>query len=639
MSFYRKEDEKLRMFMEHTSSLVAILDKNGNYEYVSPSHERLLGYSPKALLGTSGFGIVYPEDGEWMAKILADGLSGSMDRVYGLEYRALDKEGRVHYLKGNFDSIRDNRANLQNIVFVGDDVTDLRESAAELDREKEKFRGLMEGSPLGIFVREKDDAISYVNATFVALFGYTQKEIATGSDWFQLVYPSVEHRQQILETWKADLETVSPGGSSPTRKHVVTCRDGTEKTVLLFFVVLQTGEQLVVCQDITRQESLEAQFLHAQKMESIGRLASGIAHDFNNLLTTIIGNADFALMDLKPEDDLHDVVREIKDAADRAANLTRQLLAFSRRQSCHPEELSLNTKLQDTEKMIRRLIGENIELELALASDAARVEMDPGQLDQVIMNLVVNARDAMPDGGKLTIQTARVDLSGDDPVSPVELIPGAYVLLSMTDTGMGIPREVQDQVFEPFFTTKEKGKGTGLGLSTVYGIIKQNNGNTLIYSEPGKGTTVKIFLPVHERPSDNTGKPADRGTRLHGTEAILLTEDEERVRKIVARMLMRYGYTVMEAGDGREAQRLFRAAHQPVKLLLTDMIMPGMNGLELAVSLRGAQPDLKVLCMSGYTDTALFEGVKNEGFEFIHKPFTPTTLAAKVRELLDEEQG
>ncbi|MBN1223056.1 MAG: PAS domain S-box protein [Candidatus Aminicenantes bacterium] len=631
---WQEDDEKMRMFFENTNSLVAILTVEGRYEYVSPSYERLMGYSSEELLGQSGFDHIHPDDVNRLADVLAQGISGEIDRIYGLTYRMTDKNGRLHYLKGNFDSIRDDRGTLIHVGFVGDDISDLRQSEDSLDKEKENFRLLVEAFPLGVLLFDSAQRIVYINSKFTKIFGYTKNDIGTEQDWLKAAYPSPEYRRQILESWKQGQDKVGREDIS-AHKYSVTCKDGTEKTAVIYYITLEGGQHLIVCQDITRQESIEAQFLHAQKMESIGRLASGIAHDFNNLLTTIIGNADFALMDLKHEDPSYEVVREIKEAADRAAKLTRQLLTFSRKQSRRPEVLSLNMKVRETEKMLKRLIGENIELELLLAPELKPVEIDPGQVEQIIMNLAVNARDAMPSGGKLTIQTTDVELTEDGPISPVELIPGNYVLFSMSDTGTGIPREVQEQIFEPFFTTKEKGRGTGLGLSTVYGVVKQNNGNILIYSEPGMGTTVKIFLPVHTRGASEKRKETGQEVYLHGTEVILLTEDEERVRKIVAMMLKRYGYTVITAGNGQEALHLFKVSDKPVNLLLTDMIMPGMNGLELAKALREVDLNLKVLCMSGHTDTTLFEGLREEGFAFIHKPFSPPALAGKIRELLD----
>ncbi|OQX61836.1 MAG: hypothetical protein B5M56_08145 [Desulfococcus sp. 4484_241] len=629
-----EQDEKFRLFMENTRSLLAIFDNNVRYEYVSPSHRDLLGYEPEELVGKSGFEFVHPDETGKFTGLLAKGLKGEMARVHGIEYKVLDKEGRTHYIRGNFDSVSDSEGNLKNIIFVGGDVTALRQTSEALGREREKTSALIEKSPLGMLLLDDKGLIADINSRFTEMFGYTPDDIKSWDEWLEAAYPNTEYRQQIAKSWSDDLAKGDSGNGLP-QKHVVTCKDGSEKTVLFFFTAMTGGEKLLVAQDITRQEALEAQFMHAQKMESIGRLASGIAHDFNNLLTSITGNADFALMDIDPQDPMREVITDIKEAADRAANLTRQLLTFSRRQIQSPELIDINEKIKETKNMLDRLLGENIELTLALADDLCQVEMDPGQLEQVIMNLAVNAKDAMAEGGKLTIETANVELDETDPTSPLELPPGRYALLSITDTGTGMSGKVRSQAFEPFFTTKEKGKGTGLGLSTVYGIVKQSRGNILIYSEPGKGTTVKIFIPACAETGPAPHKTEHKGKNLYGTETVLVAEDEERVRKIVTMMLARYGYNVIEADCGEEAQRLFKTSNRHVDLLLTDMIMPGINGLELAKSLRETSPELKVICMSGYTDTALFDKIKKEGFLFVHKPFTAPDLLGKIRELLD----
>jgi len=632
---WQQNDEKIQLFMENTNSLIAVFDGECRYEYVSPSHQRLLGFSSDELLGTSGLDLIHPQEIERLTKLLTKGVSGELDKIYGLKYRLLDKGRRTHFIEGNFDSIRDNQGNLKHLVFVGDDVTNLKYSEEELDKEKEKFRLLVEAFPLGVLLFNDAGRVVYVNSKFTEIFGYSIEDITTEEDWHTAAFPNTEYRQQILEFWKEGLRGGERESALSQNKYVVTCKDGSAKTVHFFHNILESSERLLVCQDITRQESIEAQFMHAQKMESIGRLASGIAHDFNNLLTTIIGNADFALMDLEMENPVYEVAREIKEAAERASALTRQLLTFSRKQSRHPESLNLNVKIRETEKMAKRLIGENITLELMLSPEIKLVEIDPGQVEQIIMNLVVNARDAMPRGGRLSIQTANVELSAEDPVSPIDLVPGEYVLFSMSDNGAGIPQEIQKHVFEPFFTTKEKGRGTGLGLSTVYGIVKQNRGNILIYSEPGKGTIVKIFFPIDTKKLSGERKDAGKEADLYGTETILLTEDEERVRKIVGIMLRRYGYTVLTAADGQEAIDLFKTTDKSVQLLLTDMVMPGMNGLDLARRLRKIRPGLKVICMSGYTDTALYEGIREEGFTFLNKPFAPKMLVGQIRALLD----
>jgi PAS domain S-box-containing protein len=383
--------------------------------------------------------------------------------------------------------------------------------------------------------------------------------------------------------------------------------------------------------------SLQQQLHQSQKMEAIGKLAGGIAHDFNNLLTIINTHAQLALMELRNLDPLKGKLESIQKAGERAANLTRQLLAFSRRQVVDMKVIDLNALLQELGKMLIRVIGEDIELSTVLDKDLGRVKVDPGQIEQVILNLVVNAKDAMPSGGKLTIETANMELDQEYTHSHLNMKPGRYVMLSVSDTGVGMSPEVRERVFEPFFTTKEKGKGTGLGLSTVYGVVKQSGGYIWVYSEPGQGTTFKIYLPQVDEPLEEEVRKRVVKDRLPGgRETILVVEDEEEVRKLAVGILQKQGYRILEASNGGDAFLICEQAKEPVHLLMTDVVMPGLNGPELARRLGSFHPEMKVLFMSGYTDNAIFQqGVLDHGMFFLQKPFSVEGLARKVREVLD----
>jgi CheY-like chemotaxis protein len=384
--------------------------------------------------------------------------------------------------------------------------------------------------------------------------------------------------------------------------------------------------------------SLQEQLRQSQKIEAVGQLAGGIAHDFNNLLTVIKGYSQLSLLDLKESDPLWENIQEIQKATQRATDLTRQLLAFSRRQILDLKVLDLNTLLQDLNKMLHRILGEDIELTTLLAKDLGRVKIDPGQIEQVVMNLAVNARDAMPMGGKLTIETANVELDEEYARAHIGVTPGRYVRLSVSDTGFGMSKEVKEKVFEPFFTTKEKGKGTGLGLSTVYGIVKQIGGNIWVYSELNQGTTFKIYLPRVEEEATFLRHRDDTEILPQGRETVLLVEDDPSVRGFVVQVLRRQGYTVLEATNGKEALRVVQEeAGRKIHLLLTDVVMPQMGGKELADRLKILQPDIKVLFISGYTDNAIVHhGVLEPNINFLQKPFSPTALPRKVREVLDK---
>jgi two-component system cell cycle sensor histidine kinase/response regulator CckA len=415
------------------------------------------------------------------------------------------------------------------------------------------------------------------------------------------------------------------------------------------FIDTVTGKMTGVIEytrDITERKraeeeklSLQEQLRQSQKMEAIGKLAGGVAHDFNNLLTVIKGYSQLSLLDLKENNPLRGHIQEIEKATQQATDLTRQLLTFSRRQVLDFKVLDLNAFLKGLEKMLRRIIGENIELVTHLEENLGRVKIDPSQIEQVIFNLAVNARDAMPSGGKLTVETANVELDEVYAHTHVGVTPGCYVSLSVSDTGVGMSQEEKEKAFEPFFTTKGKGKGAGLGLSMVYGIVKQSNGNIGVYSEPGRGTTFKINLPRIEEELDTPRKQVDTDFFPGGSETILLVEDDELVRDLANRLLKQLGYRVLVAVNGEDALHVAREHDgEKIHLLLADIVMPQMGGKELAIKLKILRPDVKVLYTSGYADDAIaHHGFLNPGIHFLQKPFSLKTLSQKVREVLDRQ--
>lgn len=515
-----------------------------------------------------------------------------------------------------------------------------KQARDELQKEKEKFRVLTDESPLGVSLISEKGEYNYVNRKFVEMFGYTLKEIPTGREWFKKAYPDNEYRNKAISAWIATVKETKTGQTS-ILIYTVTCKDGSKKVIQFLPVKMDTGEQIVIYEDVTAQGKLKAQLIQSQKMEAIGRLAGGVAHDFNNIITVINNLAQLALMTLKQADPLRKDLEEIKKAGDRAASLTCQLLAFSRKQVLQPRVLDLNGVIIDMNDMINRLIGEDVEMKTILASELGRIKADQGQIEQVIMNLVINARDAMAGAGKITIETARIYLDETYACEHgVELKPGPHVMLRISDTGIGMDTKIKSHIFEPFFTTKEKRGGTGLGLSTIYGIVKQTGGWIWVYSEPEHGTTFKVYLPeIVSKAEPGKRVPAPFKV-LDGSETVLVVEDDKTILNLVRKILKMYGYNVLEAQDGEDALKVSEAHEDPIHLMLTDVVMPGMNGRELAERIRLLYPNTKVLFMSGYTDDAISHlGVLEPGMEFIEKPFSPESLALKVRKTLDASRN
>ena len=511
----------------------------------------------------------------------------------------------------------------------------LRETVRSKEESLALLDSLLHTAPIGFAFHTPDLVFRRINESLASINGLSVKEHLGHT--LREVLPAMAEvlepvMRRALSTGEPVLD-VELSGETPADP-------GRQRHWLASFypVRMQAGEVLgvgVLVSEITDRKQLEDQLRQSQKMEAVGQLAGGIAHDFNNLLTAITGYSTLGLRHIEENHRVTGYLEEIKKAGDRAANLTRQLLAFSRKQILQPLPLNLNDIVSDINKLLARLIGEDIELSVKLGSDLRRIKVDPGQIEQVLVNLAVNARDAMPRGGKLTIETAGVELSQEYAGRHIGLQAGRYVVLSVSDNGTGMDEKTKERIFEPFFTTKEKDKGTGLGLSTVYGIVKQSGAHISVYSEVGYGTTFKIYLPEHNAPV-STEPAAEPIGSWGGSETVLLVEDEDAVRGLARQILEQEGYSVLEASRGEEALSLSAAYEQPIQLLLTDVVMPETSGKEVADRLRTLRPDIKVLFMSGYTDDAIVHhGVLDAKVQFIQKPFTPVALAKKVREVID----
>jgi PAS domain S-box-containing protein len=626
---------QVRLLLDSTAEGIYGLDLEGRFTFVNFACVSMLGYkSPDDLLGKVAHDLIHhsrldgtpcPMEECVIYRALRDGREARSDsevlwRADGTSLTA------AHW---SHPVVQGGRSVGSVVTFI--DVTERELAQRQMRQSDERFRRLFESNTIGIVIADLSGTTVEANDVYLHMLGYTRQELVEGKiRWDDITPPEYRDRDRLA------VEELRRTGVSPPWEKELLRKDGSRVPVLLGVAMLEASEGSCIAYivDLSKSRHLEDQLRQAQKIEAIGQLAGGIAHDFNNLLTAILGYSEMLEGQLADNAPLLSEVREIQKAGDRAASLTRQLLAFSRLQVLEPTVLDLNEIVRNFEKMWTRLISEDIDLVTALHPELGLVRADAGQLEQVIMNLVVNSRDAMPSGGKLTIETANVELDEAYARQHVSVRPGNYVMFAVSDTGVGMDATTQARIFEPFFTTKEMGKGTGLGLSTAYGIVKQSGGYVWVYSEPGKGSTFKVYLPrVEGVPA--AAYPARPAAPPRGDETILLVEDEELVRKLAHTLLEGLGYTVLEAPGGEHALEIARTHPGPIHLVLTDVVMPGMGGADLASRLHAARPGLRVLYMSGYTDDAIVRHkVLEPGTSFLQKPFTPAVLARKVREAL-----
>jgi PAS domain S-box-containing protein len=640
----QKSQQMLESTFISLQDAVFIIDAN-TVEIIecNPAASEIFGYSRNELVGkTTAFLHLDEASLEEFRKYLYAAVE-KQGFLPLLEFKMKRKDRTTFPTENSVVPLEDDQGNRIAWVSVVRDITERKRAEEALRVSEEKYRTILESIEEGYYEVDTAGNFTFVNDSVCRILGYSKEELMGMND---RQYSDEENGRKLYQTFNKVYRTGEPAKGFDWE---VIRKDKTKRFVEASVALLKDSRGQPcgfrgIAHDITERRraeqqmaTLQEQFRLSQRMEAIGRLAGGIAHDFNNLMTVIRGYSQLSLLELKEDNKLRENIEEVLRATQKAADLTRQLLAFGRRQIMDMKVLDLNTLLQDLDKMLRRVIGEDIQLVTLLAKDLGRIKTDPGQIEQVILNLSVNARDAMPHGGKLIIETGNVELDEGYARSRVGVKPGPYVMFSMTDTGCGMSPEVKEHVFEPFFTTKEKGKGTGLGLSTVYGIVKQSGGNIWAYSEPDKGATFKIYLPRVDEPLKEIRERVVSEELPRGSETILAVEDEEKVRKLAVQILKGQGYTVLEASHGEEAMKVAKEhGGDGIQLLLTDVVMPGMSGSELAKTLGSLLPKMRVLYMSGYTDNAIVHhGVLEEGVNYIQKPFTVGALARKVREVLD----
>jgi PAS domain S-box-containing protein len=633
---------RYRSLVEHLplTTYIDAIDATSSNLYSSPQIEPLLGYSAEEWRSDPDLfpSIIHPDDRE---RVLAEhARTHETGEPLRTEYRAFARDGRLVWIQDEAVIVKDDSGNplcLQGYLL---DVTTRKAAEAErlelleaeqaaraeAEQAQKRITDTLERMTDAFVALDHDWRFTYLNTEAGSILGGPRDELLGKNIWQEfpaLVGSPVQEELERAATREARTDFVAPypefGRWLEVRAYPRS--DG----ISIYF------------RDVTERRELEEQLRQAQKMEAIGSLAGGVAHDFNNMMSAVVGFSELVLARLEDDHPVRRQVEEIHRAGERASEMTGQLLAFSRKQILQPRVLDVNAALAQAEKLLRRLIGEDIDLVSVLDPELEAVEADPGQLEQVLLNLAVNARDAMPAGGKLTIETANVELSEGYAASHVEVAPGSYVLVAVSDTGIGMDAKTQARIFEPFFTTKEHGKGTGLGLATVFGIVKQSGGHLSVYSEPGRGTTFKIYLPRAQAPASASQPSVGEEAAPRGQETVLLVEDEELVRNLEREALEGQGYTVLEARDGSHALELAGNHDGPIDLLLTDVVMPGLSGRELAERLAPLRPRMKVLYASGYTDEAIVRhGVLVPGIAFLPKPVTPSSLACKVREVLDD---
>jgi PAS domain S-box-containing protein len=633
----RKPAEEELGIIRNRLSRAEIISRSGNWEFDLKSKRVFASEGARKIYGLLNAEwtipqvqkIPLPEYRTMLDKALQDLIRE--DRPYDLVFK-IQRPGTGEIIDIHSVAEYDRR---RDVVFgVIRDITELKQAEREIIEEREKLKILSDNAPFGMVLINKDGHFTYYNTKFSELFGFDLSLINDSRTWLKKAFPDNEYRHTVISTWIEDFRNVKPGEQKP-RVFTVTCKDGTQKITNFIPSMLISGDYLMACEDITDLRHAESQLRQAQKIESIGTLAGGIAHDFNNILTALMGYATLMQMKMDKSSPLKSYLDQILSASQKAADLTRSLLAFSRQQPTILAPLDINNTIKVTEKLLKRLLTEDIELCTSFTHDDTVAIADRSQMDQILFNLVTNARDAMPGGGILKIETDIAFI--DKRFIKVHGFgkSGQYVLINISDTGTGIDETTLEKIFDPFFTTKETGKGTGLGLATVYGIIKQHNGYITVDSKPGDGAIFHIYLPK----ANMKVNPEEDATAIitTGDETVLIAEDNEEVRYFMREALQQHGYKIIEASDGEDAIDKFKQ-HLNINLIIVDSVMPKKNGRAVYEEIHRIKPHIKVLFTSGYTDDIILDkGIENKEFDFIAKPLSLNNLLQKVREVLDRQ--
>ncbi|MFN0165743.1 MAG: PAS domain S-box protein [Bryobacteraceae bacterium] len=626
----RRSELRFRSLIENASDLIVILDEAGCVQYASPSVERILDVRAEEIFGKTAFEFIHPDDRDWVRETFSFQLEHGSSAPQRFDCRMRRRDGSWRVMEAIGRNLLEDAA-VRGYVCNLRDITDRKKAQDDLRQANETLRTLIQTSPLAIIAFDRGSMITKWNSAAERMFGWNEDEVLATRPPF-IPEDRVEEAGELFNTLAQ--------GRSFAVSTIRQRRDGSLVPVSISAAPIHGPSgtfagAVAILTDETERRRLEDQLRQAQKMEAVGQLAGGIAHDFNNLLTVITGYDQLLLSCLDNQDRPGIYAREIMQAAERASSLTRQLLAFSRRQNAQPRFVDLNALIANMAPMLSRLAGDSVEITHCLADDTATIHADPVQIEQIVLNLVVNARDAMPSGGRLTIETRNVILSAGYSRAHVSATPGPHVLLAVTDTGVGMDAETRERVFEPFFTTKELGKGTGLGLSTVYGIVQQNHGQIWVYSEPGVGSSFKVYLPAVAAPAPPSAVEEPMPF-TGGDEAILLVENDPNLRELVGQLLSTLGYQVIAVRDAMEAEAVCSDASILIHLLVTDLVLPDVGGRDLVERLMALRPGLRTLYMSGYPDEAVIHnGLIERGAPFLQKPFSQEALGAKVREVLD----